>query len=79
MRPGRAQYLRRYLAVVLLLLLERVGVGASDHGVNDRVLSLVDHIDSEIDRIGRVKLGVVGPVLCSFQITFCAVLVPLCP
>jgi len=34
-----------YLALLLLLLLERVGVGASDHGINDRVLSLVDHID----------------------------------
>ncbi len=68
-----------YSALLWLLLLERVGVGASDHGVNDRVLSLVDHIDGEIDRISRVQLGVVGPVLCSFQITFCAVLVPLGP
>ena len=30
-----------YLALLLLLRLERVGVGASDHGINDRVLSLV--------------------------------------
>jgi hypothetical protein len=62
---------------LVLLLLERIGVSASDDGVNNGVFGLIDHIDGEIDRIGRVQLGVVGPVLRSFQIAFCAVLIPL--
>jgi hypothetical protein len=64
---------------LVLLLLERVGVSASDDGVNNGVFGLIDHIDGEVDRIGRVQLGVVGPVLRSFQIAFCAVLIPLGP
>jgi hypothetical protein len=62
---------------LVLLLLERVGVSASDDGVNNGVFGLIDHIDGEIDRIGRVQLSVVGPVLRFFQIAFCAVLIPL--